>query len=727
MRTGIVSLIAFVSLLVGCAGSTSSPKQAERTPQPAAPTTPAQVQLANPTKSLIDFQYAADARRVRITIPEFENTPGDIVAAVDGVLMTADSRLAGYVNQDLARADFDSAIAKLDDIVYPVVNTTSRLYLIKETSTDPLVREAASEQVTRLEEWFVGLQYREDVYRVVKGFSDAYAAGKGTRLRGENKKLYEDTIRDYRRAGLALDATTRARVEDLRKQLARVSSEFDTNITNADVTIEFTETELVGVPDAFLANAPRNGDKYALKPTVITHFLAVMNNASNEETRKAMKIARYSVAMEENAAILNEMVRLRQEIAGLLGYDSWADYQIEPRMAKTAERATQFCLDAKQGLEPKFAEEMAQMRAMKINDTGDSNADIEIWDWRFYENQLKKTKYQVDAEAIRAYFPLDNCLAGMFDVYESIFGLSITQIENPQPWAEGVTLYAVSDSRTGEPLGLFYLDLFPRQGKYNHFAQFGIIDGKLMNDGYYQRPTVALVCNFPEPNGDTPSLLTHDNLETLFHEFGHALHTILTRAKYVAFSGTSVPRDFVEAPSQMLENWTWDKGVLDSFAADYRDPSQKIPADLLERMEEAKLATIATFYRRQLALALGDLQLHTVSGTPDAEATINEAMAEVFLAVPEGTNFAAYWGHLSGYDAGYYGYAWADAIAADMATRFTNAPNGLMDKRVGMALRNEIYSVGGSRDVEVSIEEFLGRPRSNDAFYESLGISESSK
>jgi thimet oligopeptidase len=728
MRTGIVSLIAFVSLLVGCAGSTSSSQQAERAPEPPpAPTTPAQVQLANPTNSLIDFQYAADARRVRITIPEFEDTPGDIVAAVDGALATADSRLAGYVNQDIARADFNTAIARLDDIVYPVVNTTSRLYLIKETSTDPLVREAASEQVTRLEEWFVGLQYREDVYRVVKGFADAYEAGRGTRLRGENKQLFEETIRDYRRAGLALDAATRAKVEDLRKQLARVSSEFDTNITNADVTIEFTETQLDGVPEVFLANAPRNGDMYGLKPTVITHFLAVMNNATNEETRKAMKIARYSVAMEENASVLNEMVRLRQEIAALLGYDSWADYQIEPRMAKTADRATQFCLDAKEGLQPKFAEEMAQMRAMKVNDTGDSDAEIEIWDWRYYENQLKKTKYQVDAEAIRAYFPLNNCLAGMFDVYESIFGLTITQIENPQPWAEGVTLYVIADSRTGEPLGLFYLDLYPRQGKYNHFAQFGIIDGKLMNDGYYQRPTVALVCNFPEPTADAPSLLTHANLETLFHEFGHALHTILTRAKYVAFSGTSVPRDFVEAPSQMLENWAWDKGVLDSFAADYRDPSKKIPADLLARMEEAKLATIATFYRRQLALALGDLQLHTVGDTPDAESTINEAMAQVFLAVPAGTNFAAYWGHLSGYDAGYYGYAWADAIAADMATRFTDAPNGLMDKRVGMALRNEVYSVGGSRDVEISIEEFLGRSRSNDAFYESLGISESSK
>lgn len=724
MRMRIVPFLAIAGLLAACAGSTTSPPAAERPAAQSQPDRAARpVQAQRPVRTINEFQLAADARRVRLTVPEFESTPGALIASVDASINAADARLAAYASQDAEQATFRSAIAQLDDIVYPVVNTANRMYLIKETSTDPALREAATEQVTRMQEWFVGLQYREDVYRVVKGFADAYEGGKGTRLRGEDKKLFEDTLRDYRRAGLALDPATRAKVESLRKQLARVSTEFDTNITNASVTIEFTRDQLAGVPEQYLNSFARNGEMYVLRPTVITDFLAVMNNASSEETRKAMKVARYSVAMEENSPILNEMVRLRQEIAGLLGYDSWADYQIEPRMAKNSDRAIQFCLDAKEGLEPKFAEEIAQMRAMKINDMGDPNAQILMWDWRYYENQLKKAKYQVDAEQIRAYFSLDRCIAGMFDVYENIFGLTIEQIENPEPWAEGVTLYAISDARTGEPLGLFYLDLFPRQGKYNHFAQFGIVDGKLMGDGYYQRPTVALLCNFPPPNEDTPSLLTHDNLETLFHEFGHALHTILTRAKYVAFSGTSVPRDFVEAPSQMLENWTWDKGVLDSFAADYRDPEKKIPAELLDRMEAAKLATIGTFYRRQLAFALGDLRLHTESGTPDAQATINRAMADVFLAVPDDSHFAAYWGHLSGYDAGYYGYAWADAIAADMATRFFDAPNGLMDRRVGMALRNEIYAVGGSRDVEESIRAFLGRERSNDAFYESLGIT----
>lgn len=726
MRTSAVSWIIAASLLVGCAGSTRESQTADR-PQPqAAPAQPAalrEVQLAQPAKTIADFEQAARARRVRIEIPRFETTPGDVVAAVDSSINAAESAIAQFVAQDPDRTTFQTTVARLDDIVYPVTNVTSRLYLIKESSLDPAVRAAATEQVARLQEWFVGLQYREEVFGVIKAFSDRYEAGRGTRLRGEDLKLYQDTMRDFRRAGLHLDPATRARVEDLRKQLARVSTEFDTNITNADVSIAFTKAELEGVPEQMLAGFARQGDSYTLRPTVITNFLAVMNNATREETRRKMKIARFSVAQEENTPILNEMVRLRQEIAGILGYSSWADFQIEPRMARTGARALAFCEDAKRGLDPKFIDEIAQMRAMKINDTGDSSATIQIWDWRYYENQLKKAKYQVDAEALRAYFPLDRSLAGMFNVFESIFDLRIEQIENPQPMAEGVTLYAVSDARTSEPLGLFYLDLFPREGKYNHFAQFGIIDGKLLADGTYQRPAVALVCNFNPPSGDRPSLLSHQEVETLFHEFGHALHTILTRAKYVAFSGTSVPRDFVEAPSQMLENWVWDMDVLNSFAADYRDPSKKIPAELLERMEAAKLATIGTFYRRQLAFAIGDLRLHTGSGTPDAQRVVNGAMSDVFLPVPEGTHFAAYWGHLSGYDAGYYGYAWADAIAADMATRFFGAPDGLMDKRVGMALRNEIYAVGGSRDAEESIRAFLGRERSNQAFYESLGIT----
>jgi len=289
----------------------------------------------------------------------------------------------------------------------------------------------------------------------------------------------------------------------------------------------------------------------------------------------------------------------------------------------------------------------------------------------------------------------------------------------------------VSDSATGEPMGLFYLDMFPRQGKYNHFAQFGIIDGKLLRDGQYQRPTVALICNFPSPQPGRPSLLPHQDVVTLFHEFGHAMHSILTRARYARFSGTSVPGDFVEAPSQMLENWAWDKKVLDSFAADYRDPSKKIPEEILNQLKASKLAIEGSYYRRQLAFGLTDLALHTQIHPGNVQDTVplsDRIAAETFFPEPPDTAWVAYFGHMmDGYDAGYYGYAWADAIAADMATVFEHAPDGYFDVKAGRRLRKEIYEKGDSRDVEISIQKFLGRKQSVDPFLKKIGMSAPAK
>jgi Zn-dependent oligopeptidase len=213
-------------------------------------------------------------------------------------------------------------------------------------------------------------------------------------------------------------------------------------------------------------------------------------------------------------------------------------------------------------------------------------------------------------------------------------------------------------------------------------------------------------------------------VEIVFHEFGHAMHTITTRANYTRFSGTSVPQDFVEAPSQMLENWAWDKKVLDSFAADYRDPSKKIPQDILSQLKASRQASMGMYYRRQLSFALMDLALHTQIHATNVDEVVplsNQVLSDVSLPVPPDSAFVAYFGHITGYGAGYYGYAWADAIAADMATVFENSPDGYFDRTAGLRMRNEIYAVGDSRDVNVSIEKFLGRPRSIEPFLKKIG------
>jgi len=461
----------------------------------------------------------------------------------------------------------------------------------------------------------------------------------------------------------------------------------------------------------------------------------VEENAKSEATRKKLYIARETLAKEKNVPLLNQMLTLRNEIALRLGYKSWDDFQTEPRMAKTGAAAQKYIDDLVAGIEPKFAAELSELQKMKQLDVqphgnGAFTAPrINIWDWRYYQNQLKKQKFAVDAQALRNFFPLQKVLDGMFAIYQRIFDLKFEQVAVPYKWIDDLQLWAVSDAASGEPLGLFYLDMFPRDGKFNHFAEFEIIGGKLLPDGKYQRPTVTLLCNFPPATADKPSLLSHNEVETLFHEFGHVLHTITTHAKYARFAGTHVPTDFVEAPSQMLQNWVWDKNVLDSFAADYRDPSKKIPAETIQKMKDAKLATAGVFYRRQFAFASLDLALHgphAENAPYDCVAISNPILEKVFLPIDPSTTFVSYFGHLNGYDAGYYGYAWADAIAADMATVFESAPDGYFDQQAGVRLRNEIYAMGDSRDVNDSIEKFLGRKQSVQPFLKKIGIGDAS-
>lgn len=670
--------------------------------------------------SLAVFEQKARAFDSVITLPTFETTTNEIDATKTRTIAEGNAALDRIGRLSPKDVTFDNTLRALDDLGFQLGLEDSRLSLIQQTSTDASMRDAATEAVKELEQWMVGLDYREDVYRAVK----AYADSKPT-LTGEDARLLEETMRDYRRAGLELPKAERDEVERMRKELSGLETDFQNNITKAEKSLKYTKAELEGVPEDFLNQIKTGDDEYTVKANITWHFLTVSENAKSEATRKRLEIARNNLAREDNVPLLEKILPLRDDIAHKLGYANWADYATEVRMAKDAKTAIDFMEKLKTGLQPKFDAELEQFRQLKIKDTGDANAKINIWDWRYFANELKKQKYDVDAEQLRVYFPYQQVLDGMFAIYQRIFGLKFHRVAPPYKWVDDLQLYAVSDARTGEPLGLFYLDMFPREGKYNHFAEFGMIDGKLLPDGRYQRPVCALICNFPAPTADHPSLMSHDDVETIFHEFGHAMHTILTRAKYVRFSGTSVPRDFVEAPSQMLENWVWDKKVLDSFAADYRNPSKKIPEEILAKLKEARLATEGSFYRRQLSFGLTDMALHTQIHDNNADQVVplsNKVLSDVFLPVPDDTAFVAYFGHLMGYGAGYYGYAWADAISADMATVFENSPGGYFDKKAGMKLRNQIYAVGDSRDVNVSIQKFLGRERSIDPFLKKIGI-----
>jgi oligopeptidase A len=709
MRWKIISVLVLAGVLTAC----------NRSPEPGTATGSAG------SGRLAEIQKRAAAYNSVISLPALETTTNQIQTTLTKSIASGNAALDRIGKLKSGEVTFTNTVRALDDLGFELRLVDNRLGLIKETSTNALMRDAATDALKEFEGWMVGIDYRDDVYKAVKAYADTKPS-----LTGEDAKLLDETMRDYRRAGLELPKAERDEVERMRKELSALGTDFESNINRAEKSVAFTRAELEGVPDDFLQEIKSTNDQYVVKANITVHYIRVMDNARNEATRKRLAFEHDNLARKENIPLLGKILVLRNDIAQKLGYKSWADYETEVKMVRNANTAIHFLEDLKTGLQPKFTAELEEFRQLKVKDTGDPAAKIEVWDWRFYSNQLKKQRYNIDAEQLRVFFPYQRVLDGMFAIYQRIFGLKFEPVEPPYKWIGDLQLFAVSDAKTGEPLGLFYLDMFPREGKYHHFAQFGLIDGKLLPDGKYQRPTVALICNFPPPVTGHPSLMSHDDVETIFHEFGHAMHSILTRANYVRFSGTSVPRDFVEAPSQMLENWVWDKKVLDSFAADYRDPSKKIPAEVLAKLKEAKLATEGTRYRRQLSFGLTDLALHTQIHSGNAADVLplsNAKLSEVFLPVVPDTAFVAYFGHIIGYGAGYYGYAWADAIAADMATVFEQAPNGYFDEQAGMRLRKEIYETGDSRDVNVSVEKFLGRPRSIEPFLKQIGIGKTAE
>jgi thimet oligopeptidase len=673
-------------------------------------------------KTVDDFRAAAAKANAVLTIPDWEQTPEAVEASTKDAIAKANAALDEIGKQDLSKVTLKNTVIALDDLAYQAGLAANRAGIIKESSTNEKMRTAGENAVKVFQDWAVSIDYREDVYKAVKAFADTHP-----KLSGEDKKLLDETMRDYRRAGLALPPEKRKEVEQLRKDLAKLGTDFDKNIVETKAPVVFIKAELDGVPDSFFASpgVKTGDDAYTVMANVTWQFVIVEENAKSEATRKKLYVIHDSLTKDKNVPVLNQMLVSRNKIALRLGYKSWDDYQTETRMAKSGANAKKYIDDLTTGIQPKFDGELADMQKMKATDTKDANAKIDVWDWRYYQNQINKQKFTVDKEALRVYFPFQKVLDGMFAIYQNIFGLKFEQIAAPYKWIGDLQLYMVSDAASGEPLGMFYLDMFPREGKFNHFAEFEVMSGKLLPDGKYQRPVVALLCNFPPPSADKPSLMSHSEVETLFHEFGHALHSIVTRAKYGRFAGTHVPTDFVEAPSQMLQNWVWDKRVLDTFAADYRDPSKKIPAKTIKKMNDSKLAAAGVFYRRQFAFASLDLALHDAhpENVPyDCVTISNPILEKVFLPIDPSTTFVSYFGHLNGYDAGYYGYAWADAIAADMATVFEKAKDGYLDKAAGLRLRRDIYEVGDSREVNVSIEKFLGRKQSVDAFLKKIGI-----
>ncbi len=483
--------------------------------------------------------------------------------------------------------------------------------------------------------------------------------------------------------------------------------------------MEANAAELAGLPPDFVARLNKAPDGRYIVTCKYPDYFPVMERAKSEALRRRLETTFNLREAKENLPLIQKAVALRDQAARLLGYASPADFVAEDRMAKSASAIGAFLSRLRGELKPRLAAADTKMQALKAKETGDPAAVIQWWDWRYYLNRLKERDYAIDDERVRQYFPADRVMAGMFQVYATLLGVTFGELPGAAVWADGVKLYEVRDAGSGRLLGKFYVDLFPRDGKYGHAACFPFGLARQVGDGY-QIPLSALVVNFNPPQHGQAARLSLDEVETLFHEFGHVMHASLTTARYASQAGTNVATDFVEAPSQMLQNWVYRPEVLKLVSVDPKDPSKTLPDDLVAQIVKARHFDAGVRYMRQIWLATFDQRIHG-GGNVDVDGVEHEARREILgWPVPE-EHFAASFGHLmGGYDAGYYGYLWSEVFAADMFTRFER--EGVLSPAAGRAYREIILASGRTVEPMELLERFLGRAPNEKAFLAQIGL-----
>ncbi len=646
-------------------------------------------------------------------------------SSVAAALQRADDSIQIIVDIPDDQRTFDNTIGAIDDMLANLGLAVEMPMFMAYVSTDAAEREAGQKAEEDVNNWYIDLGKRVDLYQAVK----AYAATTPS-LEGEQKRLLEHTLRDYRRAGMELSAEKREELTATEKEINRLSIEFEKNIREDATRIPLTRAELAGMDDAYLATLPQSGDLYLLGMSY-PEFLPVMELCTDETTRKKAWLAYKRRSGQKNVEVLESIIKLRAEAANLLGYAHPADFETEIKMAKNAETVLNFYKELRPLVRKKALLDLEEFTAIKRSHTGDSNAKFYPWDFDFYKNRLLKEKYAVDSEKVREYFAVDHVIDGLFSITQSLYGLSYQEITEEATardmplWHEDVKLFEVTDTRRGEVLGQFYIDLHPRPNKYGHAAQWGLYDHKVWSDGHVTKPVAALVCNFTKPTKDKPALMSHDEVQTFFHEFGHCLHTLLSDATYDQLSGTAVERDFVEAPSQMFENWVWDADVLKTFARHYQT-GEVFPDELLDGMLKARYLGSGMLAERQFFYGNFDMRCHLdPTGTTDTTQLAHDLWdpekenVELYDPVPE-TFFQAAFGHMTGYQAGYYGYQWSLVYACDMFQRFKEM--GMLNPEAGMYYRDKIISRGGTQDGLDLIKDYLGREPDMSAYLRNLGL-----
>ena len=650
-------------------------------------------------------------------LPAFETGIAEAKAEIDAII----------ANQE--EPTFENTIEAMEYAGATLNNVASIFYAVMEAHTNETMQMIAEEISPMLTEYSMYVSLNPELFARVKA---VYEKKDELGLAQDQMKLLEDNYKSFVRGGANLSDEDKALYSKWSEELSLTTLQFSKNVlaaTNAYVLNITDEADLAGLPEFVRTMAAETAAEKGLEGWAFTldapSYSPFLKYSQNRELRRQIWTAYNTRAIGgefDNTEIVKKIVDLRIKIANILGYETYADYALEERMAKSKTNVNEFIMNL---LVPslEFARKDVADVFAYAKKNGFEGDRLESWDFSYWSERYQEAEYSLSAEELKPYFQLESCIDAVFGLASRLYGISFAELNNVPVYHEDVKVYEVKDA-DGSHLALFYADFFPRASKRGGAWMTSFRDQSIRN-GVEYRPFITIVCNFTKPTADAPALITHDELTTFLHEFGHALHGIFAEGRYPSLTGTSVSRDFVELPSQIMENWAFEPEYLNSFAKHYQT-GEPIPADLIEKIVAAKNYLAGYAQVRQLHYGLLDMSWHTLTELPAMGTVEFETKALAPYAVMpavEGAAFSGSFSHIfsGGYSAGYYSYKWAEVLEADAFSLFKE--QGIFNTEVAASFRKNILSKGGTEDEAVIYRNFRGHDPQPEALMEKLGLT----
>ncbi len=671
---------------------------------------------------LLDLQFHVPFDRIE---------PSNVPPAIHQLLQEADENLRSIEDCQAPRS-YQNTLRALDHATEKLEVAMTAVGHLESVANTPELRVAYNSVRPEVSAFYAGIPLRAGLYQALKDYA---ATEDAKALTGARKRFLKKTLDDFKRHGAELNETDKTRLEAISRELAKLTSTFSQNVLDDTAAFELIVKDverLAGLPQSAIEAARhdaeskgKEGYRFTLQaPSLIPVLTYLDDRAIREKVWRAYN-TRASKGERNNEPLIERILELRGEQARLLGYPEFAALVLEDRMARQTKTAREFVHDLTDRTEPYFQRETEELTRFRKESTGDTSP-MQPWDVGYYSEKLRRALYDFDEEALRPYFSVQKVINGLFETARRLYGVSI--VENPElpTWHESARAYDIIDEN-GEHLASFYADLFPRDEKRGGAWANSFITGTL--EGGKLSPHLGLICaNVTPPVKDKPALLTHNEVTTLFHEFGHLLHHCLSRVEVRALAGTNVAWDFVELPSQIMENWCWERSALNTFAHHY-ETNDPIPDELFDKMLRARTYRAASGQMRQLGFAAVDLALHVDYDGQENVLEYGRKVMQRYAPTPYPNDYAmlASFSHLFssavGYAAGYYSYKWAEVLDADAFTRFQE--KGVFSSEVGNEFRRKLLERGDSDDPMALYQAFMGREPSLNALMERSGLSSS--